>query len=132
MQESFDKWLNKKGCQKFCETNRKYFRGHPRTSLAPGIPQPLHATALILHVLRVFFFIKSVLEVCGVLSHRLYHHYSSRFHILHNLLLKVTSRPYMTLNIAIVHIIGQRFPTFSDSRTTSSTFLGSRTKIDLP
>ena len=34
----------KKGRQKFCERNTKYFRGHPRTSLAPGIQQPLHAT----------------------------------------------------------------------------------------
>ena len=34
----------KKGRQKFCGTNRQYFRGHPRTSLALGIQQPLHAT----------------------------------------------------------------------------------------
>src|SRR6218665_2335544 len=35
----------KKGRQKFCDRNTKYFRGHPRTSLAPGIQQLLHATA---------------------------------------------------------------------------------------
>jgi len=28
----------KKGRQKFCERNTNYFRGHPRTSLAPGHP----------------------------------------------------------------------------------------------
>src|SRR6218665_2295234 len=32
---------DKKGRLKFCGMNRKYFRGHPRTSLQ----QPLHATA---------------------------------------------------------------------------------------
>ena len=37
--------------QKFCVTNRKYFRGHPRTSLAPGIQQPVHATA-VMHIIR--------------------------------------------------------------------------------
>ena len=37
--------LIKRGHLKFCGTNRKYFRGHPRTSLAPGIQPPLHATA---------------------------------------------------------------------------------------
>src|SRR6218665_2901069 len=37
----------KKGRQTFCERNTKYFRGHPRTSLAPGIQQPLHATDLL-------------------------------------------------------------------------------------
>src|SRR6218665_385228 len=30
--------------KKICETNRKYFRGHLRTSLVPGIQQPLYAT----------------------------------------------------------------------------------------
>src|SRR6218665_2525057 len=38
---------DKKGRQKFGGTNIKYFRGHPRTSLAPGIQQPLHATEMM-------------------------------------------------------------------------------------
>jgi len=38
--------MTKKGRQKLCGTNGKYFLGHPRSSLAPGIQQPLHATAL--------------------------------------------------------------------------------------
>jgi len=49
--KNLGKWL-KKGCQKFCEMNRKYLLrnlfekiwGHPRTSLVPGIQQPLLAT----------------------------------------------------------------------------------------
>ena len=42
---SWNLTTDKNGRQKFCGTNGKYFRGHPRTSLAPGIQQPLHATA---------------------------------------------------------------------------------------
>ena len=42
--------LKFEGRQKFCRTNRKYFRGHPRTSLAPGIQQPLHATDYMVKV----------------------------------------------------------------------------------
>src|SRR6218665_1900019 len=38
---------DKKGRQKFGGTNRKYFRGHLRTSLALGIQQPLHATEMM-------------------------------------------------------------------------------------
>ena len=35
----------KKGCQKFCRTNRKYFRGHPKASLASGIQDDPTASA---------------------------------------------------------------------------------------
>src|SRR6218665_2528739 len=39
--------MTKKGRQKFCGTNEKYFLGHRRSSLAPGIQQPLHATVSV-------------------------------------------------------------------------------------
>ena len=44
---SWNMTTDKKGRLKFCGMNRKYFRGHPRTSLAPGIQQPLHATVAL-------------------------------------------------------------------------------------
>jgi len=48
------RWTTKKGRQKFCESNTKYLLGHPRTSLAPGIQKPLHATVSILRGQNVF------------------------------------------------------------------------------